>query len=119
MTLLSIIDQGYVIAIVGWVIVFVALVGLFLLFSLVPKVLVLFQKKQCSKTNREDCQEGQKTILTGEINAAISTALFLYFNENHDEESNMVTIKKVSKAYSPWSSKIYSLNNYQKNNWSK
>jgi hypothetical protein len=50
--------------------------------------------------------------MTGEINAAISMALYLYFEELHDEESDVVTIKKVSKRYSPWSSKIYGLNQY-------
>ena len=43
--------------------------------------------------------------------AAIATALHLYFNEVHDEESLVVTIKTVERRYSPWNSKIYGLNN--------
>lgn len=53
-------------------------------------------------------------LLTGEISgeeiAAISMALYSCFSENHDNESNVITLKKVSKSYSPWSSKIYGLN---------
>ncbi len=44
-----------------------------------------------------------------EIAAVISTALHLFQNDVHDFESTVLTIKKVAKAYSPWSSKIYGL----------
>jgi hypothetical protein len=36
----------------------------------------------------------------------------LYLNEMHDEENHVITIKRASKTYSPWNSKIYGLNNY-------
>jgi hypothetical protein len=47
--------------------------------------------------------------INGEVAAAISTALHLYKNEYHDFESTVLTINKVSKTYSPWSSKLYGL----------
>ncbi len=43
--------------------------------------------------------------------AAISVALHLFINEMHDEESNVITIKRIERRYSPWNSKIYGLNN--------
>jgi len=46
-----------------------------------------------------------------ENEAAIAMALYLYFNEMHDEESDVITVKRVSKTYSPWSSKLYSMRN--------
>jgi glutaconyl-CoA/methylmalonyl-CoA decarboxylase subunit delta len=52
-----------------------------------------------------------KTVMTGEENAAIAGALFLYFSEMHDHEKYVMTIKKVSRTYSPWSSKIYNVLN--------
>jgi hypothetical protein len=56
---------------------------------------------------------GDKDIsVSGEINAAISAALYLYFEEVHDFESTVLTIKKVQRSYSPWSSKIYGLREY-------
>jgi len=38
-------------------------------------------------------------------------ALHLFMNEMHDEESNVITIKRIERRYSPWNSKIYGLNN--------
>ncbi len=38
-------------------------------------------------------------------------ALHLYLDEIHDEESGVITIKQISRAYSPWSSKIYAVRN--------
>jgi hypothetical protein len=42
---------------------------------------------------------------------AVAMALYLYFNETHDVESDIITVKRVSKTYSPWSSKLYSMRN--------
>ncbi len=52
--------------------------------------------------------------LTAGQSAAIAMALHLYYNEVHDEESSVITIKTVERRYSPWSSKIYGLNNLVK-----
>jgi len=52
--------------------------------------------------------------MTGEENAAIAAALYLFFSELHDEEKYVMTIRKVSKTYSPWSSKIYGIWNTMK-----
>ena len=35
----------------------------------------------------------------------------------HDEESGFVTIKRVERRYSPWSSKIYGLNGLIRKNY--
>jgi hypothetical protein len=50
-----------------------------------------------------------KPGLSGEVNAAIVMALYLYQNEIHDQEDPVITMTKVSRTYSPWSSKIYGL----------
>ena len=47
--------------------------------------------------------------MSGEVNAAIAMALHLYQSEMHDYENTVLTIQKVSRTYSPWSSKIYTL----------
>ena len=44
-----------------------------------------------------------------EIAAAIITALKLYKSNLHDQESEMITISRIARAYSPWSSKIHGL----------
>lgn len=50
---------------------------------------------------------------SNDVNAAIAVALYLHFNEMHDEESNVITIQRISKTYSPWSSKIYNMRNFR------
>jgi hypothetical protein len=51
----------------------------------------------------------EKQALSGEVNAAIVMALYLYGSELHDQEDPVITMTKVSRTYSPWSSKIYGL----------
>lgn len=104
---------GITVAIAGYVIVFLALVLLFTVFNNMPGILRMNLKKLFSKRkNGKDKETSEMTDLPGEVSAAIAASLYLYFNELHDEESNIVTIKKISKRYSPWSSKIYGLNQY-------
>ena len=47
---------------------------------------------------------------TGDI-AAIAMALHMFYEEAHDNESNVITIKRIERRYSPWSSKIYGIIN--------
>lgn len=53
--------------------------------------------------------------IKGEVSSndivAISMALHLFYDEVHDDESNVITIKRIERRYSPWSSKIYGINN--------
>lgn len=51
--------------------------------------------------------------ISAEENAAISAAIYLYINETHDEEQRVLTKKPISKTYSPWSSKIYTVHNFR------
>jgi len=100
------------VAIVGYVIVFAALVLLFLVYSSIPKLINLKVRRKLKKQGK--CQNCSNLHIEGDVNAAISMALFLYLNEIHDEESDVITIKRISKQYSPWSSRIYSTNPYFK-----
>ncbi len=53
---------------------------------------------------------GMKEIPNADM-VAIAMALHLYYDEVHDDESNVITIKRIERRYSPWSSKIYGINN--------
>lgn len=44
-----------------------------------------------------------------EVMAAIGLALSLYMQDVHDYEKTILTMNKVMRPYSPWSSKIYGL----------
>lgn len=106
----AIYGQGVTIAIIGYVIVFLALVLSFALFSNVPKLLYYRSRKELKRNRKQQKQQGKQDIhMPAEVTAAIATALYLHYNELHDPESNIITIERVRKRYSPWSSKIYGL----------
>lgn len=48
-----------------------------------------------------------------EIYAAISTAIFLYNEELHDQETPVITFNKVERAWTPWNAKFYSMTRYK------
>ena len=103
------ISEGYVILITGLLIVFSALVTLSLVFKYgMPFMLYLYKiiTKRKDKKIKDISLEVDESF-TGEVVAAISTAIHLYLNEQHDEENPILTIKQAKKSYSPWSSKIY------------
>jgi Na+-transporting methylmalonyl-CoA/oxaloacetate decarboxylase gamma subunit len=102
-------SDGLVITLVGYLIVFLALVMLAFVFNAIPKLLE-FQKRQAlRKKGKEASLIAATEDLSGEANAAIGTAIFMFFNEMHDDEDTIITIRKISKSYSPWSSKIYGI----------
>ena len=110
-------SENITIAIVGYIIVFAALVSLFFVFFNLPRLINLEIRSRLKRKGKKVVAEQGIESVPGEVNAAIATALYLYISEMHDEESNVVTIKKVSKIYSPWSSKIYGINRIDKKNW--
>jgi len=107
-------SDGLVLVIVGYCIVFMALLLLYLFFRyIIPTILRVKIGKGRFNKGSDSSETNQIVEVTGEVNAAISMALYLYLNELHDEESNILTIKRVSKVYSPWSSKIYGVRSYK------
>jgi len=111
----SLIDSHIlVVSILGYCIVLLAL-------SLMAYALVRFHSiRDLIRTRRMKQKTPPKSavqvkpIMTGEENAAIAAALFLFFSELHDQEKYVMTIKKVSRTYSPWSSKFYNIYNVMK-----
>jgi len=103
----AITEMSILIAVLGYVIVFIALYLLYIIFASMP-LLMKWQKNLKFKKQGKECKEECNGI-PGDVLAAISLALYLHATEYHDEESHSITIKKVSRNYSPWSSKIYGL----------
>lgn len=112
---LQVIDrQAVVIVIIGYMIVFLVLAIMYLVFKFVlPFIFKIKLYRRAAKEGRA-LDESEKHVLSGEVNAAIATAIYLYFDEVHDVESNVITIRKVSRSYSPWNSKIYNMRNLQR-----
>ncbi len=106
--------DGILISVAGYVVVFIALLLLYLIFSNLTKALQLRLRKRLKSEGHKVESEEKELSVSGEINAAISMALYLHFEEAHDIENTVLTITKVQKAYSPWSSKIYGLREFPK-----
>lgn len=103
------------VSIIGYVIVMIALSFLWLIYAMIPKLLNQYTKWELKRQGKKECAESDTLGLSADELAAISSALYMYLSELHDYESGMITIKKVSRTYSPWSSKIYSMNKYNNN----
>ncbi len=105
-------ENGFGMAIMAMCIVFTALLVLALCFNIINKIGARISTKRKEKaladTLPEVVSEGRPDNDSGEVIAAISMALHDHLDA-HDRESTVLTINKVRRAYSPWSSKIYSL----------
>lgn len=104
---------SFIVAFVGYLVVFLALLLLYLIFKNIPRLYNIQVRKSLRLRGKLNGKAGDiKLDISGETNAAIAMAIYLYFNELHDYENMVITIDKVSKRYSPWNSKIYGLTNY-------
>lgn len=104
-------SKAMIITIVGISIVFSALSITALVVTGIAK---LIKKIQLRTAHQKDKNKGASSPMknddiSGEINAAISMALHMYFAQVHDQESTVLTIDRVPRPYSPWSSKIYNI----------
>jgi len=110
--------QGIILTIIAMGVVFIALTLIYIFFHNFGKQFNRFaERKKLIKEGKLEEAEKIEISHSGELNAAIGLALYLYQNELHDMESFKVTINKVTKNYSPWSSKIYGLRKFPKTYW--
>ena len=102
---------GWTVALVGYIIVFVALVLLILIFTSIPKLINVWMRAQLRRKGKQVTDEPDEFHVGGDVSAAISMALHLYLSDMHEDESNVITISRIQRRYSPWSSKIYNIYN--------
>lgn len=100
---------GIGMAIIAMSVVFIALILLYLIFKNTRRIYAIDLKTIFKKNEKILPVISASEDVSGEVNAAIAIALHLYQSEYHDHEEAVLTIKKVARTYSPWSSKIYSL----------
>ena len=104
--------SGVVLTLMAMGIVFGALLVCCLCFYAISKVGSLVSKVNKMRSQGVDPKTVAKADApahdSGEEMAAIVMALHEHLNA-HDQENTILTINKVKKAYSPWSSKIYGL----------
>lgn len=94
-------------ALIGFVLVFVVLVLLIYIMKGMGWFFTRDRKPKVAAGASEPAHE--HAISDQELAAAIITALKLYKSALHDQESEMITISRITRAYSPWNSKIHGL----------
>lgn len=101
---------GGVLTITAMSVVFSSLIMLSLAFYLLSKITrrMMSRRKERAAVSLPVTEEVGK-MLTGEEIAAIAMALKMYQDDLHDIESTVITINRVAKVYSPWSSKLYGM----------
>lgn len=97
--------------------VVVALLGLVIAIYVISRN-VKANKLAISEIKGSKEAEGEKIISESsseEEEVAAFMALHLYLSKSrHDRESNVLTIERIQRRYSPWNAKIYSMNNILK-----
>lgn len=104
-------SNGFAMTLLAMGIVFTALIILSICFYIISSIGASVSRKQKAKAlatdDSVDANEKHDDD-SGEVIAAIAAALSEHLDA-HDREDTVLTINKVRRAYSPWSSKIYSL----------
>lgn len=101
---------GIGMTIIAMSVVFTILFVLYIAFKYIGNAYNLDLKRKILLKKGKIKEAEQITADThGEIQAAIALAIYLYKNRLHDKENTVLTIQKVARTYSPWSSKIYGL----------
>lgn len=104
---------GVGMAISAMSVVFTGLILLFVFFRVAGTASVNYHKRNAMKatgiTDKKEAKQEKLGEVPGEVLAAIGMALHEMQNEVHDVEDTRLTITRVRRSYSPWSSMIYTL----------
>ena len=104
---------GIGMAITAMAVVFIGLILLYIFFKFIGKASVRLRTDRAMKakgiTDREEAKEKMLGHAPGEVYAAIAMAIHEMQSDVHDVEETVLTITRVKRSYSPWSSKIYTL----------
>jgi len=107
---------GIGMAAIAMSVVFLALLLLYLVFKEIGVQLlakhdrIQMLREAEGKPRRESV--ASNVAASGGVYAAIAAAVHLYGEELHDMENTVLTINKVSRTYSPWSSKVHGVNTF-------
>jgi hypothetical protein len=103
--------SGGVMAIIAMLVVFSALVLVFLVLKALGIIMIGVDKRKQAKPVEEAPAPKRQPAgeQVQEEMAAVALALKLYQEEAHIRESTVITINRVSRVYSPWSSKIHGI----------
>lgn len=108
--------HDWIVTIGGFFIVIISLVILFIIFRCFSK-LINHDFKTARKEKKDQTAPSTSTVAGWKVNEDLAVVIGLALalsKEVHDEESGLMTIKRIERRYSPWSSKIYGLNGLTK-----
>lgn len=109
---------GIIVTVISFTIVFFALILIVLVIMGSTKSLKRMDDRKSAKENAKEVSGNIVNIDSDDLSenqyAAIAAAIYMYESELHDEENTVLTINKVAKVYSPWSSKLYNMNQYKR-----
>ena len=102
---------GVSMSITAMLVVFIALIVLYLFFKMVGKTAIRMSARRAVKAGSAStiAVAKQEAGISGDVLAVISMAIYEYQEAEHDYEDTILTVKQVKRSYSPWSSKIYGL----------
>lgn len=105
--------DGFGMAIIAMSVVFIGLILLYVSFKIVGNIAVKLGKRNAMKaigiTDKVEAKEKNLGSHSGEEPPLLQWHLHEFMNDAHDVEDMILTINKVKRTYSPWSSKIYTL----------
>ncbi|WP_298646545.1 OadG family transporter subunit [uncultured Proteiniphilum sp.] len=99
---------GGMLTITSMLVVFFALIALYLFFKLSGNIAGRMSERKVAKSGTLSAVRSH-THLSGEVLAAISAAIHEMREDQHDIESTILTIQHVKRNYSPWNAKRQSL----------
>ena len=101
-------------------VVFLVLMCLAIIFTQYGRLLTYFQKRRAAKAAAAQGANVDAAVEnidhSGEIDAVIAAAIYLYNEELHDEENTVITFKSVERPWTPWNAKFYNMNQNNFNN---
>lgn len=102
--------SGIIMSITAMTVVFVALLFLFMSFKFIGRVMLRrHHRREVRHAVVPVPAQKKKEASPSEVYAAIAFAMQKYQRDLRKIEKAILTINKVARAYSPWSSKIYGL----------
>lgn len=105
-------SSGIGMAITAMSVVFAGLILLYICFRAIGKGAVSLRRRNAMEakdvTSLGEAKEKKLGEAPGEVIAAITLAMHEH-QDLHDVEDTILTINRVKRSYSPWSSKIYTL----------
>ena len=106
-------SAGIGMSITAMSVVFFCLILLYICFRLIGQAAISLRRRNAMEAKDIKCEEEAKEKklgeAPGEVIAAISLAMHEMQSDVHDVEDTVLTITRVKRTYSPWSSKIYTL----------